>query len=170
MNLILTNIFNRIQFRDGKKYSTSFLITQKNFFLYEEFKQRLSIEKRRAEKMDTPLSIISSKLEFDKKTNRYSVCGVDGNLLIEIILSTVRETDVVSLRDFKEILVLLPDTKTSKAQLVVNGFVEKIKKIQYSQINEENKIFHNFKIINVRNLTQESRISSQSVGQASTLS
>ena len=104
---------------------------------------------------------IASGNSFSSSSSRY---------LIEIILSTVRETDVVSLRDFKEILVLLPDTKTSKAQLVVNGFVEKIKKIQYSQINEENKIFHNFKIINVRNLTQESRISSQSVGQASTLS
>ena len=138
--------------------------------MYEEFKQRLSLEKRRAEKMNSPLSIILSKLEFDKVSNRYLFCGIDGNSLIEIILSTVRETDVVSLHDFKEVLVMLPDTNPHQAQLVVNGFVEQIKKIQYNKINEEIQLLHNFKIFDVHDMEKNTRLSSQIVRQASRLS
>jgi len=170
VKLILTNFFNKIQLRKRRNFSNSFLQTQNNFLLYEEFKQRLSLEKRRAEKMNSPLSIILSKLEFDKVSNRYLFCGIDGNSLIEIILSTVRETDVVSLHDFKEVLVMLPDTNPHQAQLVVNGFVEQIKKIQYNKINEEIQLLHNFKIFDVHDMEKNTRLSSQIVRQASRLS
>ncbi len=165
--MILTNFINRIQFRKNKKYRNSFILAQNNFFLYEEFKKRLSLEKRRAEKTNNPLSIILSDLEFDKKANRYLFFGIDGNSLIEIILSTVRETDVVSLQDFKEVIVILPDTDALQARVVVNGIIEKIKKIQYDKVYEEEQIFHKFKIIDVRDLAQEKRLSPGIAHQAS---
>ena len=159
MKLILTNLVNRLQSRYGgtQKYRNSYILSQKNFFLYEEFKKRYSLEKRRAEKINSPLTIISSNLEFDKKLNRYLFCGIDGNLLIEIILSTVRETDVVSLQNFKEVIVILPDTNPHQAQVVVSGITKKIKKIQYAKIYDEEQISDKFKIVDIRELEREKK-------------
>jgi len=159
VKLILTNLVNRLQSRYGgtQKYRNSYILSQKNFFLYEEFKKRYSLEKRRAEKINSPLTIISSNLEFDKKLNRYLFCGIDGNLLIEIILSTVRETDVVSLQNFKEVIVILPDTNPHQAQVVVSGITKKIKKIQYAKIYDEEQISDKFKIVDIRELEREKK-------------
>jgi len=170
VKLILTKFINRIQLRKNNKYRNSFILAQKNFFLYEEFKKWFSLEKRRAEKINSPLSIILSDLEFDKKLNRYLFCGIDGNLLIEIILSTVRETDVVSLQDFKEVIVILPDTDPLQAQVVVSGIIEKLKEIQNDKVYEEEQIFHKFKIVDVHELEQKKRISLGITQQASGLS
>ncbi len=103
---------------------------ENNLHSPELFRQRLLIEKRRAERLNSETSLIV--FDLDKH-----LIGGNGHAvprerfleaLVKRICAMVRETDVVSLYQENLILILLPDTDTAAARCVYDRLKAKLKR------------------------------------------
>ena len=97
-----------------------------NYYPIDQFKKRILIEKRRSERLDARTSMIIFNLGNGRNNSMYSA---DATLkyLVKIICSNIRESDGVSLYNDEKILVLLPDTDSTHAQLVSTNLVNQFK-------------------------------------------
>ena len=109
--------FKTIAIRNNENSDIPINISEINYYSPGRFKQRLLMEKRRAERLNSKSSMIIFNLE------QY----------IKIICSKVRESDGVSYYDENKILILLPDTESENAQLVSANLLN-----QLNLIDEEN--------------------------------
>ena len=104
-----------------KLYPLHIETSQINSILYsiDYFRARLSVEKRRSERLGTrsAIVILNIPVKLDKN-ERY--------LLLDIIYAALRESDVVCQFKRTVLLLLLPDTTTDGAEVVMQRVVEKI--------------------------------------------
>lgn len=100
---------------------------EKNFCSAEHFRQRLAIEKRRSERLNSKSSLVVLHLKSHARGQRNKAAFAKKSLahLARMICTIIRETDAVSLHETDAILILLPDTDNQGAQKVC----EKIKKL-----------------------------------------
>ena len=108
-------------FPNGKHEPFSYSQTESNLHSPHHFRQRMLIEKRRAERLSSisSLAIINPRKLPEKKN------GYLENFLTKNICGLVRETDVVSFYK-KKILILLPDTDKAAARKVYQRLIEKL--------------------------------------------
>ena len=97
-----------------------------NYYPIDQFKKRILIEKRRSERLDARTSMIILNLGNGRNNSMHSE---DATLkhIVKTICSNVRESDGVSLYNDKKILVLLPDTDSTHAQLVSTNLINQFK-------------------------------------------
>ncbi len=109
-----------------------------NFVPIDQFKQRLLLERRRAERLNVTSSVmIVSILKSNSKDQE--IRDLKLNNLVTLFCQNLRETDAVSLYNQQRIIILLPDTDMNGAQ-----YVNKILNQQVNQFIQEkgkNKIF-----------------------------
>jgi hypothetical protein len=101
-----------------------------NYYSPGKFKQRLLIEKRRAERLNSKSSMIIFNLADDNNNGLLYMKKADLEQYIKIICSNVRESDGVSYYDENKILILLPDTETENAQMVSANLMNQINLIE----------------------------------------
>jgi len=112
---------------------------ENNFHSPELFRQRLLIEKRRAERLDAETSLIV--LDLNKHLGKNGRPALNEQFLVDLlqrICAMIRETDAVSLYQENVILILLPDTDTAAARSVYERLRQRLSQIQqeYSQMEE----------------------------------
>ncbi len=96
-------------------------LTNKNFYPLDHFKQRLILEKRRAERLQTQSSIlIVSQNKSDSIESQITFQDKYFETSLKTICENLRETDAVSLLSKDKLLILLPDTEVDGAKLVCN--------------------------------------------------
>ena len=101
--------------------------------------------------MDRHLSMLIFNLQYHKKSNSYLFFGVDVNSLFKIVLSSVRETDVVSFYEFRQIFILLPDTDIKVTNLIRDGLIKKLAETSTFLINSYEEIADGLTIMDARN-------------------
>jgi len=156
----ILRLFEKRKLKKNEDNINSLAISYRNFYLYEQFKQRLSIERRRAEKVNQQLSLLIFNLRYHQLSNAYLFFGVDVNSLLTIVLSNVRETDVVSFYEFRQIFVLLPDTSITEAAFVRQSLIRKISTLPNFVSSSDQRITDDLVIIEARTLILEEIIPS----------
>jgi lipopolysaccharide/colanic/teichoic acid biosynthesis glycosyltransferase len=138
MKFVLKNIGVALHKMNGKA-TAPLPQVEKNFHSPELFKQRLVIEKRRAERLNTNASLIVLRLRRHGKrrsrneTDEDNLPRQDLAHLARMICTIIRETDAVSLHKNNTILILLPDTDTEGAQLVCEKLLKLAEKSAHLQ-------------------------------------
>ena len=120
-NAMIHNIINNAKSFNWQKDEQSFMpvnFAELNYYSLDQFKKRLYIEKRRAERLNSLSSMIIFDLDEDGNASPLFIRKTDLEKLVRIICSNVRESDGVSLYNENKILVLLPDTDNDDAQFV----------------------------------------------------
>ncbi len=117
----------------GRRNGRSSLPTpdgEKNFCSPEQFQQRLAMEKRRAERLNTKSSVIVLHLKKNLADQKNKDAFVRKALahLARMICTIIRETDAVSLYQSDTILILLPDTSNEGAQKVCGKLAKRAEK------------------------------------------
>jgi len=112
---------------------------ENNLHSPELFRQRLLIEKRRAERLNAETSLIV--LDLNKHLGRNGRPAFSEQFLVDLlqrICAMIRETDAVSLYQENVILILLPDTDTAAARSVYERLQQRLSQIQqeYSQMED----------------------------------
>jgi lipopolysaccharide/colanic/teichoic acid biosynthesis glycosyltransferase len=112
----------------------------------DQFQQRLLIEKRRAERLNSATSLIV--LDLSKYlgatgaggNGQEAAVGLRLDELLKSLCAMIRETDVVCLYQENLILILLPDTDTAAARWVYERLTQQLNKRQqvFSQTEEFN--------------------------------
>ena len=145
-----------------------------NYYPLDQFKQRLYIEKRRAERLNTKSSMIILNL----KNNQHNFNVTSGlENIVKNICSNVRESDGVSLYNEKKILVLLPDTNSTDAKFVSTNLIHQFKKTSgnsnskklSSQSNVDVEIISFPEKQSKDYLSTDNRINKENVNQAGTM-
>lgn len=141
MKNILENMKSNLG-RNGARSSSVNRQSRNNLHSSDHFRQRLLIEKRRAERLNTITSVIvvdiSRYLNAWNGRAAYYTPGIDA--LVKSICSMLRETDVVTLDEENMILILLPDTDTVVARSVYERLTQRLNKFRqaYSRTEEFN--------------------------------
>jgi len=112
-NFFIKNIINRPR-------SNSI---DKNFYSRDQFKQRLLLEKRRAERINSKSTIIVLNTE---KYLHHNGSKNNQNSLAELVCKKIRVTDSACLYQNKTFLILLPDTDNSGAHLVCDRLINNL--------------------------------------------
>jgi lipopolysaccharide/colanic/teichoic acid biosynthesis glycosyltransferase/GGDEF domain-containing protein len=138
----MKNLLKILQSKRRPKEAQETLPTQyleNNFHSPELFRQRLLIEKRRAERLNAETSLIV--LDLNKHLGKNGRPARSEQFLVDLlqrICAMIRETDAVSLYQENVILILLPDTDTAAARSVYERLQQRLSQIQqdYSPIEE----------------------------------
>ncbi len=132
LNNLLHNLKIFVRNRERQIFKL-FKNTHINFCQLEEFRKKLVLEKRRAERF----SYRSSILFFDF-TKVISTNGLykklDQEEIIRLLCTNIRETDSVCLYKKNMILILLPDTDTIGSQLVCKRLLDKMNRFHSSSM------------------------------------
>jgi len=117
----LSSFFQAEKFRFAKSFHDS----EKKICTPADFKRFLVIERRRTERLNYNSSIIIFNLKNLLKNN---ICLKKFNIkvLLNIICSSIRETDEICVYENHKILILLPDTNNKGSQHVCEKIVEHI--------------------------------------------
>lgn len=116
-----------------------------NCYSLENFKQRLILERRRAERFNIRSAIIIFTLKPNERTNNYKIKS-RAKTLLQILCSNLRETDAVTFYNFEKILILLPDTDLHGARYVCNILYKQINTSLLSQNEEMRFLVKNMEI------------------------
>ncbi len=128
MKNIIKNIASKFRQKDaGAPARVSHV--ENNLHLPQQFTQRLLIEKRRAERLNSVCSMIVFDATNLNGGNGHAVPAAPaGGSLVKRICSLIRETDVVSLYQKNLILILLPDTDAAAARCVYERLTQQLGK------------------------------------------
>ena len=134
----ISNNFKSIALKRNDDLAIPVNIPEINYYAPGKFKQRLIMEKRRAERLNSKSSMIIFNLEKNENNGLLFMKKADLEKYIRIICSNVRESDGVSIYDENKILVLLPDTEAENAQLVGTNLMNKFNKISGQDSQKQN--------------------------------
>ena len=109
-----------------------FFCQELNFVPIELFKQRLLLERRRAERLKTHSSLMIVSIS-EQKFEDAALREIKLRNLVSFFCRTLRETDVISIFNSERVLILLPDTDTRGAH-----YVNKILHRQITQLKQDN--------------------------------
>ncbi|MGH7494584.1 MAG: sugar transferase [bacterium] len=105
----------------------------------DQFRQRLLIETRRAERLNSPTSLIVIDLNkyLDDSNEREVAAQQYFDGLMKSICAAIRETDVACCSQESRILILLPDTDTAAARHVYERLTQQLAKPRYTYAGAE---------------------------------
>jgi len=121
----------------------------RNVYSLVLFKHRFAIEKRRAERLDSKLSLIVVNLEVYLSKNENENTPPNWRsieYLVKSIYSKIRETDAICIHNPNVLLVLLPDTDHRGAENVCRNLVEHMMSIRQEYCKTNNQTHDEFKI------------------------
>jgi len=118
--------------------SQDFSCTEINYVPIEQFKHRLLLERRRAERLKATSSIMIVSI-LDGKADDLVLREIKMKNLVSQFCKNLRETDAVSLFNKERIVILLPETDLEGAQYVNKILHQQIN--QFIQENSGRKIF-----------------------------
>ena len=137
-------------------------IAELNYYTLDQFKKRLYVEKRRAERLNTLSSMIIFDLAID---GPLFIRTSDLEKLVRLICANVRESDGVSLYNENKILVLLPDTNNDDAQYVSNNLMRQLDSVSYNsrQLPREAALKINVEIISFPEKAVNNELSARNI-------
>ncbi len=121
-NQKIRSLFSKTDFEK----SAAKLCDSQNYYTLESFKQRLILERRRAERSDIQASIVIFAFKTNVRSQEKKFIS-QAKALLHIMCTNLRETDAITLYNSEKILILLPDTDLNGARYVCN--------ILYKQLN-----------------------------------
>jgi len=136
MRDIIQNVKSVLQ-KQTIKYQNSYHQLDEKLCTPDYFRRRLTIEKRRVERLNYNSSLIIFSLKNHNNNNGKNdkSLGLKIKHFVEIIYSSIRETDEICLFNDQMILILLPDTDYTGSQYVCAKIFDKLSKT-YSLSNE----------------------------------